>query len=117
MHKPLHQPAHCDGFPTDSRRQQLQCEAGGSPSHGEHGVIHKAYRRIRNQDSPSDRHGTLLSDIPRQRAYCEQRVVILLSVVLSVPIPWGTLVLPQCLHGTDHVPDCISSYSSLALAE
>ena len=114
---PLRQQVHGDDSPNSIHIQQQQYAVGGSQGNGKLCVKQQVCRKTHSQDNPFDRLETLLSDIPRQRAYCEQRVVILLSVVLSVPIPWGTLVLPQCLHGTDHVPDCTSSYSSLAQAE
>ena len=46
-------------------------------------VKHKECRRTHNQGSPSDRHETRLSDIPRQRACCEPQVADLQSKVLS----------------------------------
>ena len=115
-HMPLRQQVHGDDPLSNSHKQQLQFEAGDSPNLEAHAVRHIVCHKTRSLDNPSDRHGTLLLDIPRQKACCAQRVVILLSMVLSVPIPWGKQVLPQCPHGRGHVPGCTSNYNSWALA-
>ena len=116
MHMPLHQQVRGDDSLIDSHRQQQQFEAGGSPSRGELAVKHKACRRTRIWDSPSDKHGTLLSNSLHQKACCGPQGADPLSEALSVPILWGTQGHHLYLHDKDHEPVNTNSYNSSALA-
>ena len=114
---PPRQLVHGDDPVSDNHKQQLQFEAGDSPNLEAHAVRHIVCRKTRSQDNPSDRHGTLLSDSPRQKACCEPQVADLQSKVLSASIPLGRWALRRYLRCKGHVPDCTSSFNSLALVE
>ena len=88
----LHRLMHDGDFRVDNHKLRLQFEAGDSPNLEAHAVRHIVCHKTRSQDNPSDRHETRLSDNFRRMACYEQRVVIPLSEVQSVPILWGTLV-------------------------
>ena len=92
MHMPLRQQVHGDDSLSSNHTRLQRCGAGGFLSlgtpDGRHTVCHKTH----SQDNPSDIHETRLSDNFRRMACYEQRVVIPLSEVQSVPILWGTLV-------------------------
>ena len=116
MHMLLHRQGHGDGCPSNSHRLLLLYGVGGFPSQEVFAVKHKGCRKTHSQDSSSDRHGIRLSDNLRQKAYCELQVEVLLSMVLSVPTPWGIPGLRQYLDDRGRVPDYTNNYNSSALA-
>ena len=117
MHKPLHRQGHGDGFPNNIRIRLLLCGVGDYRDKEILVVKHKVCRRTHSQDSPSDRLGTRLLGILHRRVCCVPQVEALLSAVLSVPTPLGTLVHLRCLPGRVHELASTNSCNSLALAE
>lgn len=113
---PLRQQVHGDDPVSDNHKQQLQFEAGDSPNLEAHAVRHIVCHKTRSQGIPSDRHGTRLSDIPRQRACCVPQGVARQSAALSVSTLQGRQGRCRYRHGKGRVPDCTSSYSSLVPA-
>ena len=116
MHMPLHQQARDDGLATHSHRQQQLSEADGFQALALPAVKHKEYHRIHSQDSPSDIHGTPLSDNLHQKAYYEPQEVNLLLEALFETILWGIQEHRQYLHGRVHASENINTYNSTALA-
>ena len=98
-HKLLHLPMHGGDLLTHNHRQQLQSEADGFLNQEALALKHKVYRKTHSLYSPSDRRGKQHLDNLRQKAYYEQRVEDLLSLVLSEPILLGIQVHRQYLHG------------------
>ena len=113
----LHQQVRGDDPLNSSHKLQLQFEAGDFLNQGALALKHKVYRKTHSLDSPSDRHGILLSGNLRQKACCERQVVSPLSMVLFAPILLEKLVHRQYLHDRDHAPKNTNSYNSLALLE
>ena len=73
MHMPLHQQARGDDSLTYSHRLLPQSGVGGFLNQGVLAAKRTVCRRTHSRDSPSDRHGTRLSDNLHQRACCERQ--------------------------------------------